>query len=97
MVSRVQQYKQQSSVVIPLLFMKSKETYTVLPCGICLLVLCELHMAISIKLFTFRTIKILFMQFNFPLQPFTAKLHDSEEVPVKNCYGHFKNAAQKTM
>ena len=96
MVSRVQQYKRQSSVVIPLLFMKSKETYTVLPCNICLLVLCELYMALCIKSFTFRTIRVLFMQFNFPLQPFTAKLHDSEEVPVKNCYDHFNKAAAKT-
>lgn len=36
------------------------------------------------------------MQFNFPLQPFTAKLHDSEEVPVKYCYDYFYKAAQKT-
>ena len=36
------------------------------------------------------------MQFNFPLQPFTAKLRDSEEVLVKNCYDNFYKAAQKT-
>jgi len=36
------------------------------------------------------------MQFNFPLQPFTAKLHDSEEVPVKNCYDYFNKTAQKS-
>lgn len=58
MVNRVQQYKQQSSVVIPLLFVKSKETYTFLPCGICLLVLCELYIAIRIMSLTFRTIRV---------------------------------------
>jgi len=36
------------------------------------------------------------MQFNFPLQPFTAKLRDSEEIPVKNYYDHFNKPAQKT-
>lgn len=67
----------------PALFMKSKETHSVLPSGIHLLVLHELYMAICLKSFTFRIIRVLFMQFNFPLQPFTTKLHDSEEVLVK--------------
>lgn len=36
------------------------------------------------------------MQLNFPLQPFTAKLRDSEEVLVKNCYDNFYKVTQKT-